>query len=85
MGRLRRADDLAAFAEEIAFNRVRRDEDVRRFGVEMILGRAEEAKSLFRDFKIAGTGFLSVFFSVFFAHTNFSVIEDFENTRNFER
>ena len=83
MRRLRGADDQAPSRRKFALYRVRRDKDVRRFRVKMILGCAEETKTFLRDFKVTGTGFLSVLFIIVFAHTT-SVVEDFENTRNFE-
>ena len=53
MRRLRGSHDEAAFAQEIAFNRVRRDEDIGRFRMKMVLRGAEESKTFFGDFEIA--------------------------------
>ena len=49
MRRLRRAGNVAAFAEEAAFDGVRRDENISRLGVKMILGGAQESKTFFRN------------------------------------
>ncbi len=51
--RLGGAFDEAAFAQETTANGVRRDEDIRRLGMKMTLGGAQEAKALLGNFEIA--------------------------------
>ena len=54
---LERAGDQRAFAQEVLFDGVRRDEDVGRFGLKMVVRGAEESEPFFRDFQISGTVF----------------------------
>ncbi len=55
MGRLQRAADLATFAQKILLDGVGRDENIRRFGLEMILRGPEKAEAFFGYFQITGT------------------------------
>ena len=55
--RLGRPCHEAAFPQKIALDGVRRDENIRRFGMEMVLGGAEKTETFFGDFEIPGTGF----------------------------
>jgi hypothetical protein len=50
---LRRALDEAALAQEIAFDCVGRNKDVRRLGVEMVLSGPQKAEAFFGDFEVA--------------------------------
>ena len=54
---LERAGHQRAFAQEVLFDGVGRDEDVRRFGLKMVVRRAEESEPFFGDFQISGTIF----------------------------
>ena len=60
MGRLERAGDEAAFAQEAFLDAVGRNEDVRGFGMEMVVGRPKEAEAFLGDFQVAGTAFQRV-------------------------
>ncbi len=75
--RLGRPCDQAAFPQETAFDRIGRDENVRRFRVEMILGRTEESEALFGDLQVARPvigGCSTVVVTLrLFAHTNLCV------------
>src|SRR5262249_44339924 len=66
MRRLSRTFDQAAFAQKIALDSVRCDEDVARLGVKMILGGAEETETLLGNLQVTGTmivGACVVFFA----------------------
>ena len=54
MGRLQGTGYQGAFAQKVLLDGVRRDKDVGRFGVEMVIGRAKETEPLFRDFEVTG-------------------------------
>jgi hypothetical protein len=58
--RLGRARYQAAFPQEIPLDRVRRDENVRRLGVEMVLRGPQESETFFGNLKVTGTGFRPV-------------------------
>jgi hypothetical protein len=51
--RLGGAFDEAALAQEAAFDRIRRDENIGRLRMKMVFRRAEKAKALFGDLEIA--------------------------------
>ena len=55
MGRLGWPGDQATFAQEIPFDRVRRDKNVGRLWVKMIFRGAKKTKAFFGDFQITGT------------------------------
>src|ERR1041385_3412659 len=46
-----------SFAQEILFDGVRRDKNVRGLGRKMVLGRSEKAKALLGNFQVARTDF----------------------------
>ena len=55
MRRLEAARDETTLTEETFLDGVRRDEDVGRLRLKMVVRGAEESKTLFRDFEKAGT------------------------------
>jgi hypothetical protein len=54
MGRLQATGDKTPFAQKALLDGVGRDENVRRLGLEMVVGGPKEPEALFRDFEVAG-------------------------------
>src|SRR5215216_4849083 len=57
MRRLKTSSDVTAFPKKTFLDGVRRDEDVGRLGLEMVVFRPKKPKSLLRNFKVTGSHF----------------------------